>query len=149
MFCPKCGNQLPDDARFCNKCGNTTDLTGQTVGNGAMFPAQGTAAAGKASKGMATPVKISIITSVAVIVVVGVVLLLVHLLGGGLGSGSGSGSGSGAITTGAGMGSSGSGCEHPPISVATSTIDSAIAAKDFILLFLIFVTSPFPANQLL
>ena len=20
-FCPKCGNQLPDDARFCNKCG--------------------------------------------------------------------------------------------------------------------------------
>ena len=22
MFCPKCGNQLPDEATFCNKCGN-------------------------------------------------------------------------------------------------------------------------------
>lgn len=22
MFCPKCGNQLPDNATFCNQCGN-------------------------------------------------------------------------------------------------------------------------------
>ena len=22
MFCPKCGNQVPDEARFCPKCGN-------------------------------------------------------------------------------------------------------------------------------
>jgi len=21
MFCAKCGKQLPDDARFCNRCG--------------------------------------------------------------------------------------------------------------------------------
>ncbi|MBQ8078772.1 MAG: zinc ribbon domain-containing protein [Oscillospiraceae bacterium] len=21
MFCPYCGNQLPDDAHFCNQCG--------------------------------------------------------------------------------------------------------------------------------
>lgn len=23
MFCEKCGAQLPDTAKFCNKCGNT------------------------------------------------------------------------------------------------------------------------------
>lgn len=23
MFCPKCGNTLPDNATFCNKCGNS------------------------------------------------------------------------------------------------------------------------------
>ena len=22
MFCPKCGNQVPDGAAFCNACGN-------------------------------------------------------------------------------------------------------------------------------
>lgn len=33
MFCPKCGNKLPDIAKFCNKCGNPVGVvpTHQTV----------------------------------------------------------------------------------------------------------------------
>ena len=31
MFCTKCGNQLPDDARFCNKCGGSVSLSDVTV----------------------------------------------------------------------------------------------------------------------
>ncbi len=38
MFCPKCGNKLPDDARFCNACGN--QLSGNGNGNGAPAPQQ-------------------------------------------------------------------------------------------------------------
>ena len=30
MYCLKCGNQLPDDAAFCSKCGVRTNPTGQT-----------------------------------------------------------------------------------------------------------------------
>lgn len=30
MYCLKCGNQLPDDAAFCSKCGARTNLSGQT-----------------------------------------------------------------------------------------------------------------------
>ena len=25
MFCGKCGNELPDEAKFCDKCGSSTD----------------------------------------------------------------------------------------------------------------------------
>lgn len=28
MFCPKCGNKLPDSAKFCNVCGNPTGENG-------------------------------------------------------------------------------------------------------------------------
>lgn len=31
MYCPKCGNKLPDGARFCDQCG--TNLTGGPVNN--------------------------------------------------------------------------------------------------------------------
>jgi len=30
MYCLKCGNQLPDDAAFCSKCGARTNASGQT-----------------------------------------------------------------------------------------------------------------------
>ena len=33
MYCLKCGNQLPDDAAFCSKCGARTNPTGQTSQN--------------------------------------------------------------------------------------------------------------------
>lgn len=26
MFCRKCGEQLPDDAKFCGKCGTKVEL---------------------------------------------------------------------------------------------------------------------------
>lgn len=40
MFCPKCGNNVPDGATFCNKCGNRFDsapvATASNVGTGAI-----------------------------------------------------------------------------------------------------------------
>jgi predicted nucleic acid-binding Zn ribbon protein len=29
MFCPNCGKQIPDDARFCGECGNTIEAAAQ------------------------------------------------------------------------------------------------------------------------
>lgn len=29
MYCMKCGNQIPDDSTFCDKCGATVDVPGE------------------------------------------------------------------------------------------------------------------------
>src|SRR5262245_57138285 len=41
MNCPKCGNNLPNDARFCSACGsNLSVMAGAGAGTGAQAPAQ-------------------------------------------------------------------------------------------------------------
>lgn len=37
MFCPKCGNQLPDSAKFCNSCGNPIGPANQSQKPAAPF----------------------------------------------------------------------------------------------------------------
>src|SRR5262252_3457176 len=32
MYCMKCGNELPDDASFCSKCGSRMAQSGQSAG---------------------------------------------------------------------------------------------------------------------
>lgn len=64
MFCPKCGNQLPDDAAFCGACG------------------QQLAASAPVQKPKVQVKKSWIAISAAVLVVVLVVVLCVTLIGG-------------------------------------------------------------------
>src|SRR5215472_11122500 len=35
MYCMKCGNELPDDATFCSKCGSRMGQSGQNTGQAA------------------------------------------------------------------------------------------------------------------
>ena len=47
MFCKKCGNQLPEGAKFCAACGATTEMTQQTCSAAQDAPEQPAAAAAR------------------------------------------------------------------------------------------------------
>ena len=73
MFCPKCGAQIPDSARFCPKCGNAIHAAGQT---GAEAPAQRAQArqAPVAPASPSPPTGTGPIPTAGVVMVVGVAL---------------------------------------------------------------------------
>lgn len=88
MFCPKCGSQQPDNARFCGVCGTTLsggDATHAAHAAGAARPAPGARVAGaggyaagpNVAGGMATVRKnAALISLVAAVLVLLVVFLL-------------------------------------------------------------------------
>ncbi len=81
MFCPQCGNQLPDGSRFCGKCG-------AQIGGAA--PAPGAPGTGPVvtppKKGLDPKVKLGIIGAVAVIAVAAIIFGIVSCVSGGRGS---------------------------------------------------------------
>ncbi|WP_302152654.1 zinc ribbon domain-containing protein [uncultured Enorma sp.] len=85
MFCPKCGQELPDGSKFCPECGSP--LTPK-VGNQAQ-PAGSAASSSTAyapvagAKKSRKPLIIGGIAVMAVAAVVGVVLLVMNVFGGG------------------------------------------------------------------
>lgn len=83
MFCPHCGNQLPDGSRFCGKCG--AQLGGPAAP--AAGPATGPVVAGAPKKGLDPRVKLGIIVVAALAVVGAIVFGIVSCVrGGGHGS---------------------------------------------------------------
>lgn len=93
MFCPQCGKQLPDNAKFCSKCGTAfgqpQPVQSQpprpgagTTGPGQVFPggARGGKGIGDLLKGKT---KLVAIAAAAVVVVIAAILLLRGCGGGG------------------------------------------------------------------
>ncbi len=64
MFCPNCGNEIPEDSKFCVSCGSTLEETSTEVP--AEAPAPVTAAPKKRKKGL-----IALIAAVAVVALAG------------------------------------------------------------------------------
>lgn len=75
MYCPKCGQQNPDEAKFCGKCGAAVSIAA-TAPPLAPAPAAGTAnATGAVSQGM----KIGMIVASIIVPLVGIIVGLVFL----------------------------------------------------------------------
>lgn len=82
MFCPQCGNQVPDGSRFCGKCG--AQLSG---GSPAPAPAAGPSVAVAPKKGPGPRAKLAIVAVVALAVVGAAIFGIVSCVrGGGHGS---------------------------------------------------------------
>ncbi|MCD8188363.1 MAG: zinc ribbon domain-containing protein [Ruminococcus sp.] len=77
MICNKCGNQIPDGSKFCEKCGATLDGSGTAVNN---QPVYGGAPAPAEPKKKNTKLIIGIIAALVVIVIV--IVIVVNALSG-------------------------------------------------------------------
>lgn len=73
MYCQKCGNQMPDNARFCSKCGTQTGVHAAPIQ---------TASAAPRKEKKAVPAKAIGVAAVAVVVILAAVLII-PMLGGG------------------------------------------------------------------
>ncbi|MCC8136181.1 MAG: zinc ribbon domain-containing protein [Ruminococcus sp.] len=77
MICNKCGNQIPDGSKFCEKCGATLDGSGTAANN---QPVYGGAPAPAEPKKKNTKLIIGIIAALVVIVIV--IVIVVNALSG-------------------------------------------------------------------
>ena len=73
MYCQKCGNQMPDNARFCSKCGTQTGVHAAPIQ---------TASAAPRKEKKPIPAKAIGVAAVAVVVILAAVLII-PMLGGG------------------------------------------------------------------
>jgi hypothetical protein len=83
MFCSNCGKQIPDNARFCDECGNAVNVASAQDSQSRQAPRQNAAYSGAVAysqraalpaaklTAFSLPVKIAAIIVAAVIVVVG------------------------------------------------------------------------------
>ena len=92
MFCPNCGNQLPDGSKFCGNCGAQIAQAAQqpeAQSQPAYQPAYAAAGAGGAVARVRNGKAKWFILGGAVVVIAVVVILIVVLAGGGKGGASG------------------------------------------------------------
>ncbi len=90
MFCPECGTEMPDDARFCGECGTSVAPAagGATppAGNGAPPPKVQTAAhvVDLEAKAEAVPdaLKYGIIAASVLIPLIGIIMGVIYLANG-------------------------------------------------------------------
>ena len=79
-FCPNCGNQLPDDAMFCNSCGTKMDAASAPAQQAApvqqQAPVQPQNNAPKTSS-MSKNAKVGLIAIIAAVAVVAVILIII------------------------------------------------------------------------
>ena len=74
MFCPKCGNELPDTAAFCNACGATIEKKVPAAADAANSAASVGVGAGAKNLGASlNPKLIGVVAAIVVIVIVLVV----------------------------------------------------------------------------
>lgn len=77
MYCPKCGNQMPDGSKFCAKCGTAVEQP--QASGGAVDPSAASAATGAGPEGAGAPApkkgRKGLVIGVAAAVVVIVVVL--------------------------------------------------------------------------
>lgn len=120
MFCPKCGNELPETAAFCNACGATIEKRPSATADAKSTAASINAGAKKPGAGL-NPKLIGAIAVVVVIVVAFVV---------GIGSCS-SNTGGNASTTSMSQSSVTSGGNTGGSSKTSSSVDYAGTWKDY------------------
>jgi uncharacterized membrane protein YvbJ len=73
MFCPKCGQQNPDEAKFCGKCGAAVSVAPAVPGRPSPEPPKDT--------GVITPgMKNGMIAASIILPIVGIVVGIIYML---------------------------------------------------------------------
>jgi uncharacterized membrane protein YvbJ len=79
MFCPKCGEKNPEDARFCGKCGAPLPAGAPSQASSSGYGISPASAAGDASSAIAPNVKVLGTIGAIVIPFLGIVLGIVFM----------------------------------------------------------------------
>jgi uncharacterized membrane protein YvbJ len=80
MFCPKCGQQNPDEAKFCGKCGAAVSAAAQPQPQPQPQPFQNTPQPAKDTGAITSGMKNGMIAASIILPIVGIVVGIIYLL---------------------------------------------------------------------